>query len=161
MRTGDERGKPMAGGMFRLFELHQQGFNCSQMLIISGLEAKGKENPDLVRAMTGLAGGLGFSGGTCGALTGGVCLLGLYAGRGKAEEEENDRFLLMVNTLVEWFAAEPGRTYGGINCSDIIGDGLATRTISPACGNIVWSTWEKVQEILAENGIDPAGGKSA
>jgi len=149
----------MADELFRLLELHRQGFNCSQMLIILGLEAQGKENPDLVRAMTGLGGGLGFSGGTCGALTGGVCALGLYAGRGGPEEEEHERFLLMVNELVEWFAAEPGRTYGGISCAEILGDGLANRTISPACGNIVSATWDKVRAILAAGGIDPAGGR--
>ena len=147
----------MADALFRLFELHRQGFNCSQMLIILALEGQGKKNPGLVRAMTGLGGGLGFSGGTCGALAGGVCLLGLFAGRGGPGEEKHERFLLMVNELVEWFTEDTGRTYGGTNCADILGDGLATRTISPACGNIVSATWDKVRGILAASGIDPAG----
>ncbi|MDA8336699.1 MAG: C-GCAxxG-C-C family protein [Peptococcaceae bacterium] len=143
----------MSEAAFRLLEMHRQGFNCSQMLIILGLEALEAENPDLVRAMTGLGGGLGFSGGTCGALTGGVCLLGLYAGKGDPAEEEHDRFLLMINELVEWFAAEPCRPYGGINCADIIGDSPAGRAISPACGGIVLAVWDKVRVILAESGM--------
>ena len=150
----------MSDGLFRLFELHRRGFNCSQMLIILGLEVQDKENPDLVRSMTGLGGGLGFSGGMCGALTGGVCLLGLYAGRGAPGEHEHDRFLLMVSELAEWFSSEAGRQYGGINCVDIIGEeALAARSVNPACAGLVAGTWNKVQEILAESGIDPAAGR--
>ncbi|OAT85773.1 DVU_1555 family C-GCAxxG-C-C protein [Desulfotomaculum copahuensis] len=143
--------------LLRMLELYRQGFNCSQILLILGLEALGKSNPDLVRTMTGLGGGLGFSGKTCGALTGGVCLLGLYAGRGTPEEAEHDRFLLMVEELVQWFEAENCRDYGGINCAQILGDELANKTVTPRCGNIVISTYGKVKEILMANGIDPAG----
>lgn len=143
--------------LLRMLELYRQGFNCSQILLLLGLEALGKSKPDLVRAMTGLGGGLGFSGKTCGALTGGVCLLGLYAGRGTPEEEEHDRFLLMVEELVQWFDEETGRTYGGINCAEILGDELANKAVSLKCGNIVSSTYTKVNEILISNGINPDG----
>lgn len=147
----------MTGELLRMLELSRQGFNCSQILLILGLEALGKNNPDLVRAMTGLGGGLGFSGKTCGALTGGVCLLGLYAGRGTPEEAEHGRFLLKVEELVQWFETENGRVYGGIDCAQILGDELANKTVTPRCGHIVTSTYSKVKEILRANGIDPAG----
>ena len=62
--------------MIRMIQLAGQGFHCSQILLTMGLEAQGKSNPDLIRAMAGLAGGLGFSGDTCGALTGGSCCWG-------------------------------------------------------------------------------------
>lgn len=71
----------MSDEIARMGQLHLQGFHCSQIMLILGLERQGKTNPDLVRAMTGLAGGLGFGGKNCGALTGAACLLGLYAGR--------------------------------------------------------------------------------
>ncbi len=54
----------------RMGEMKAQGFYCSQILIKPGLELQGKENPDLVRAAHGLAGGLGFSGELCAALSG-------------------------------------------------------------------------------------------
>lgn len=145
--------------IFHIFELHQQGYYCSQILMLLGLEAQEKSNPDLVRAMSGLAGGLGFTGQTCGALTGGACLLGLYAGRGGAEEEEADRFQLMVTELVEWFQEEHGANYGGITCEHILGDALQYKAVSMNCGNIVAGTYDKVQEILTKYGIDPAGGQ--
>ena len=59
----------------RISQLHLQGFHCAQVLLIMGLEHQGKEDPDLIRAMNGLSGGLGFQGKTCGALAGGACLL--------------------------------------------------------------------------------------
>lgn len=142
--------------MMRMLELYQQGFNCSQILLLLGLEALGKNNPELVRAMTGLGGGLGFSGKTCGALTGGVCLLGLYAGRGTPEEREHDRFLLMVEELVRWFE-EACDAYGGINCADILGEDLANKTVTPRCGSIVSGTYDKVWDILKANGINTDG----
>lgn len=149
----------MSNEVFRMFELHQQGFNCSQILLQLGLEARGAQNPDLIRAMNGLGGGLGFSGKTCGALTGGVCLLSLYTGRGKPEEEAHDRFLLMINELVDWFEDTIGPAHGGINCQDIIGEDLKTKTINPKCSSIVTATYEKVREILESNGVSMSGEK--
>ena len=83
-------------GMEQMMALRKQGFYCSQILILQGLELMGKSNPDLVRAMQGLAGGMGFSGEICGALTGGACLLGLYAGKGLPEQEGDPRLAFMV-----------------------------------------------------------------
>ncbi|GBF35221.1 hypothetical protein DCCM_4344 [Desulfocucumis palustris] len=143
----------MSEDFFRMFQLAQQGFYCSQILLILGLEARGKDNPDLIRAMTGLAGGLGFSGKTCGALSGGACLLGLYAGKGTPEEVEHDRFRLMVDELVKWFEDEIGSQHGGINCEEILGEDFKHRAVNTKCGNIVASTYDKVKEILAENHI--------
>ena len=54
----------MGDEVFRMFELHSQGYTCSQILVTLGLEAQGKINPDLVKAVHGLGGGIGFSGRT-------------------------------------------------------------------------------------------------
>jgi hypothetical protein len=139
----------------RMRELKQQGFFCSQILMIMGMELQGKENPDLVRAMNGLAGGLGFTGETCGALTGGACLLGLYAGKGAPIDEEDLRLNFMIEDLVKWFKAGYGQEYGGIRCAEILGGNMqfqATR-----CPKMVAGTLQKVKELLVENGFDLAG----
>lgn len=128
-----------------LFKLAAQGYCCSQILLILGLEAQGKENPDLVRAMQGLCGGLGRTGKTCGALTGGVCLLGLYAGRGTVAEKPDGQLNSMVNDLVTWFEEE----YNSTDCAGILDDSLDTVTDYPVkCGKIVIGVYNKVQEIL-------------
>ncbi|AGK99859.1 DVU_1555 family C-GCAxxG-C-C protein [Desulfoscipio gibsoniae] len=149
----------MTNELMRMLELHRQGFNCSQILLALGLESRGEDNPGLIRSMTGLGGGLGFSGKTCGALTGGVCLLSLYAGRGTPEEKEHDEFLLMVDELVQWFEGEIGQAYGGINCGDILGEDLAEKIVSPRCSSIVIETYNKVKEIMLTHGVGLAGEK--
>jgi C_GCAxxG_C_C family probable redox protein len=139
----------------RMREMKAEGFYCSQILIKLGLELQGKENPDLVRAMQSLAGGLGFSGELCGALTGGACLLGLYAGKGLPADETDPRLDFMIEDLMKWFRQEYGALYGGIRCMDILNDSR-TNQVS-RCPMIVAGTYQRIKELLVENGFDLAG----
>lgn len=143
--------------MLQMIRLAGQGFHCSQILLFMGLEDQGKSNPDLIRAMSGLAGGLGFTGDTCGALTGGACLLGLYAGRGTPEEQEDEKLNLMISELVDWFSEEYGKLYGGIRCDIILGDDPRNRTTR--CPNMVLGSYGKVKTLLSEYGFDLSGEK--
>lgn len=143
--------------IFRMLELSGQGFHCSQILMSLGLEAQGKSNPDLIRAMAGLAGGVGFCGETCGALTGGACLIALYAGRGTPDEEDHPRLNLMISELVEWFAQEYTACYGGILCKEILGEDPKNQL--ERCPDIVKRTYEAVKSLLVENGFDPSEGR--
>lgn len=136
----------------RMLEISQQGFYCSQILLMLGLEKQGKDNPDLIRSMAGLAGGLGFTGKVCGTLSGGACLLALYAGRGKAEEPEDARLNLMINELVDWFNDKYTKAYGGIDCNDILAENPHNQV--ERCPQIVYETYLKVQEILTGNDYD-------
>jgi len=133
----------------RIAQLHAQGFHCSQIIVMLGLEQQGKNNSDIVRAMTGLAGGLGFSGKVCGALTGAVCLLGLYAGRGELEERENHILNTMIQELVVWFEERFGKDYGGIDCHEILQDDPWNRLTR--CPTLVTETYVKAKELLEEN----------
>src|SRR5882757_8776505 len=111
----------MSDDAFQVMDFALQGFQCSQILLLAALESQRRENPDLVRAMSGLLGGMGC-GKTCGALTGGCCLLGLYAGKGSAEQNADDCLQGMLSQFVDWFEAEYTARYGGINCADIVQD---------------------------------------
>lgn len=77
--------------LIRMLQLGQKGYTYSQIIILLGLEQRGETNPGLVRAMEGLAYGCGSGRGSCGALTGGACLLAFYAGKGSDEETASDR----------------------------------------------------------------------
>lgn len=141
--------------MERIRELKQQGFYCSQIILLLGMDLLGKSNPDLVRSAHGLARGLGDSGEICGALTGAACLLGLYAGKGHSEEPEDPRIDFMVSDLVKWFKDEFIPRYGGIRCDEILtGDprGLVTR-----CPVLVSKSFQKAKDLLVENGFDLSG----
>ncbi len=141
----------------RMRELRQQGFLCSQILMIMALEMQGKDNPELVRAMNGLVGGIGFTGDVCGALTGGACLLGLYAGKAADGDEENIRLTFMIQDLVKWFDQEYGSKYGGNRCDQLTGDDA--RYQAERCPILVSTTWQKVKELLVENGFELSGGE--
>ncbi len=135
----------------RISQLHLQGFHCAQVLLIMGLEHQGKEDPDLIRAMNGLSGGLGFQGKNCGALTGGACLLALFAGRGKLEETEQSCLNLMIQQLVEWFEVGFGEEFGGIDCQKILGGDPWNRMTR--CPRLINETYFMVRQLLKENGV--------
>ena len=67
----------------RIMELSRYGYFCGQILAILTLETVGEENPGLVRAMGGLNGGVGFSQGCCGCMTGGACVISWFTGKGE------------------------------------------------------------------------------
>ncbi|MFH1116798.1 MAG: C-GCAxxG-C-C family protein [Pseudomonadota bacterium] len=136
----------------RMRELAQQGFHCSDMLLLLGIEAQGKTNPDAVRVVSGLAGGVGYSGDICGALTGGVCLLSLYGGRGTPEEEEDPRLRIMISELLDWFTSEQERRYGGIHCREITEDDPQNMPLR--CPQIVASVYRKARSILDDHGFE-------
>jgi len=138
--------------LMHLMELSRQGFYCSQILLMLRLEAEGKENPDLVRTLGGLAGGLGFCGKACGALTGGACLIAYYASKGSPEEMADNRLNEMIAELLTWFEEEVGGQYGGTDCSVILDGDMANR--SSRCPKIVEGVYYKAMEILNENGYD-------
>jgi hypothetical protein len=139
----------------RMEQLGREGYLCSQILVKWGLELQGKSNPDLVRSAHALSRGMA-AGETCGALTGGACLLGLYAGRGESHEEDDPRLLFMLDDLVGWFKSEYEQAYGSLRCDDIVGEcgqHMATR-----CPTMVLGVYQKAKDLLVENGFDLTGG---
>ncbi len=143
----------------KLEELVEAGYECSQILLAMGLHKQGKTNWDLIRSVEGLKGGLGYSGKTCGALTGGACLLGLYAGHGPKDEEANSELDPMILELVEWFEETIGGKYGGIECDQITATCLDNEELSLTCIPIVIKSFEKIGEILAAHGLDIHKGR--
>jgi hypothetical protein len=143
--------------MLRMMELSYKGYYCSQILVVLALEAQGKENPDLIRALGGLANGCGSEEGVCGALTGAACLLGLYGGKGTDDDYEDEILKYMLNDLMVWFEKTVGGRHGGIACGTIVGDRTEVRQ---RCGAIVAETYAYVTELLAASGYDISRGKS-
>jgi hypothetical protein len=140
--------------LIRMLQLGQKGYNCSQIIMLLGLELRGETNPQLVRAMGGLAYGCGIGRGTCGVLTGGCCLLTLYAGKGRDEEAPSDHLELMLQELNDWFAVRIGCDQGDMSCEIIVGE-AGPAASRQRCGALVADTYAKVMEILTANEIDP------
>lgn len=136
---------------FRVAELLLQGFTCGHVLMKLALEAQGRDNPDLVRAATGLALGMG-QGFNCGALTGGCCVLGLYAGRAGEDEQVHPFFDVMLEEFSGWFDCEMTEKCGGINCADIMKFDLKLK--QQRCPGVILDVWKKAKEILAKHEVD-------
>lgn len=131
----------------KIFKLLGQKFHCSQIMMQVGLDALELEEPNLIKAMSGLAGGLGGCGRNCGALTGGVSMLSLFAGRGTAEEEADPDLPAMISEYLAWFE----ETYGSPDCNDIIrGD---RDNIPLTCPQLVCACARKALEILESCGF--------
>ena len=129
----------------RIMELNREGLYCAQIMVQLALDAEGKENPELIEAVRGLCGGFAWSGGPCGALSGGACLLSLL-GRGLEISEREE----LVAEFHRWFA---GRTaqFGGEDCNDITGGDRGN--MFSVCPGVIIDSYEKCVELLAERGL--------
>ena len=114
----------------RILELSQYGYFCSQILAILLLETIGEENPKLVQAMTGLNGGVGFSGGVCGCMTGGCCLLSYFTGKPDDSHYDSPHHKTALAEFTRWFTEEMEMEYQSIDCrtspKEILPSGYST-----------------------------------
>ena len=72
----------------------QEYGGCSQCVLAAIKDTLGGISDDVFKAGTGLAGGIGLTGNSCGALTGGVMALSCYLGRDYAtfSDPDGERF---------------------------------------------------------------------
>lgn len=138
----------MSDYLDEMLALYEQGYDCAQILMRMVLDAEGKENPDMIRALAGLNGGIGGSAGTCGCMTGGACLLAYYAGKGADDETSHKNYQDMMLKFTEWFK-EYTAEYGGVECYQIL-DGDNRNKIQ-RCPLIMEATLEKCLTLLEEN----------
>ncbi|MGB9866629.1 MAG: C-GCAxxG-C-C family protein [Bacillota bacterium] len=99
-------------------DYHSQGFNCAEAVLKALVEEFKLPGGNVPSVATGFGGGVGRSGGICGALTGAVMALGIKLCRKYAEEshlksQANDGAL----KLVRGFEQQMGSTL----CRDITG----------------------------------------
>lgn len=137
--------------MDRIMELSRYGYFCSQILAILMLEAVGEENPQLVQAMAGLNGGIGFSGDVCGCMAGGCCVLSYFTGKPDAGSYDSPHHKPALGEFTQWFTEEMEMEYQSIDCRDITRGNPAKRV--QYCPQIIAQTFEKCMEILEERGL--------
>jgi C_GCAxxG_C_C family probable redox protein len=100
-------------------DYEQRCTGCAQSTVAAALDTLGLKADDVFRAASGLADGIGLTGdGSCGALTGGVMILGFV--RGRKREEFSDPFAAMKSYQL---AAELHQDfitrYGTCRCREI------------------------------------------
>lgn len=133
-----------------------QGCNCAQA--VSSVFARDAGVPEevVLRAATGFGGGVGHTGGACGAVSGAVLVIGLLFGStGPEEKEAKERTYAITREFVTRFE----RKHGNVSCTGLLGcdlstdEGLArareqnlTRTL---CPRYIRDAVEILEEILA------------
>lgn len=91
-------------------------WGCSQPLVSALIEAFGVGGPDMLRISSVFAGGLARRGETCGALTGGLIMIGFLVGRDELEMwEQYVRGMGYANKLCQNFE----KHFATIRCAEI------------------------------------------
>jgi len=123
-------------GEERILELMCTGMNCAQAVTqIVGLDPRGAENPELIKAIGSMAYGM-YCQFTCGALVGGMAGLALYA-------MDNSDLASLCKQLGGWFSER----FGGDRCSDLLGDRV---TPGPMCHMAMQEVVEKCFELIGD-----------
>ncbi len=122
MRNGGAMGMTPKEMKKKAIELMAvQRFHCSQAIAAVGQEKLGKGGDDVIRAMGAFGGGLGGNGEVCGALAGGLAVLGLRYSRAHQDEKENPKMWAAAHELLKRFRDEAVDQEGTIYCRDIAG----------------------------------------
>ncbi len=135
----------------RIMELSRYGYACGQILAILLLDTIGEENPQLVRCMQGLNGGIGGSGDACGCLAAGCCLIANFTGKPSDTAFESPHHKGALGEFTRWFQEEMELEYLGFDCRDIVGTDPAKKV--KYCPEILAKTYEKCLEILETRGL--------
>jgi len=137
MTAGDPRAMSGDERAARMNELALQGRCCTQILVQVALDELGDDNEQMVEAVGALCVGM-FSGGDCGALSGGALAMAL---RGERPFDGG-----LVSELADWFRGE----YGSLVCDEILGGDPAARYTK--CPPIMVRTYEVAMQILVDHG---------
>ncbi len=135
----------------RIMELSRYGYFCGQIIATLVLESVGEENPKLVQAMTGLNGGVGFTGDVCGCMTSGCCMLSYFTGKPDEMTYESQHHKSALGEFTQWFTEEMEMEHQGIDCNAITRGNPAKRV--ELCPQIIAATYEKIMEILEDKGL--------
>jgi C_GCAxxG_C_C family probable redox protein len=104
--------------------LFNQGYNCAQSVFCSQEGKTGLDLPTMLRISTGFGGGMGRTGGTCGAATGGILALSAIYGQNPGEPKAmQDRTYAKVQAFLKSFE----KIHGHLDCQGIL-EGTNLRT---------------------------------
>ncbi len=140
--------------------LHERGANCAQAVLCPFAGELGAEREACLRIATGFGGGMGRLAGICGAITGGVMVLGLaYGMRGPEEKEPKEETYRLVRELARRFS----EAHGTVVCRELLGVDIGTpqgmaaargaNLFKTRCNMFIDDAVGIVRDILAENPV--------
>lgn len=136
---------------------HRDGFNCAQAVLAGFAEELGMDLALARRIATPFGGGLSMGGDLCGAVSGGLMVIGLRYGRAALEDlAAKERSY----ALGRRFVAEFTTRFGSATCRDLLGvdvgtpDGLAAfrerNCHGTVCPDFVKGAVEILEGLLAQ-----------
>jgi len=100
-----------------------QGYSCSQAVLSARCEKYGLDQKTALTIAAGFGGGMGRTGGACGAVTGAIAIIGLQAGSDRAgDTEAKENTYRIVREFVAGFEEE----FGSVNCKELLGCDIGT-----------------------------------
>jgi len=106
-------------------ELHGQGYNCAEA-VLGGVLAYVPSRPLALRIATGFGGGIGRTGGICGAVSGAVMAISWVAGRDRPDDRESYvRCAEMIRALMDRFR----ETHSTTVCRELTGYDLSDPSV--------------------------------
>ena len=115
-------------------QLFNSGFNCSQAVLAAFTDTTGLDESIALKVAAGFGGGMGCTGGACGALTGAVMVIGIHCGTAdSADKTTKLEVYRKVRRLTEEYKLRAGSTV----CRDLLGFDMSTpegQTMSKAPG---------------------------
>jgi hypothetical protein len=135
----------------KITSLSAQGFQCSQIMVMLGLDAKNGKNLTLLKAVEGLAFGCGEGSCTCGALTGGCCLMAILTDTLVSDDNCQSDSRKMTCEIVSWFWNKYGFKIGGIDCMAIMEANVAEQG-ETRCWILIEDIYQQIIHILLANG---------
>jgi C_GCAxxG_C_C family probable redox protein len=97
-------------------ELFDLGYFCGESVLLAVAEAEGIESDLIPKIATGFCSGVARTCGTCGALSGAIMVINLFAGRSSPEKSVDENYRL-VRRLLDDFEAK----FGSTSCRDLTG----------------------------------------
>lgn len=144
----------MSSNPDKAVEIFNQGFSCSQAVLVSYCEKFGLDRDTALKISTGFGGGMHL-GQTCGAVTGAIMAIGLKFGRYRSEDRPAK---ITTYEYVEKFAQKFKARHGSLACKDLIGCDITTTEgmqhakdndlFKTVCVDLVKTATEILDEIL-------------
>jgi C_GCAxxG_C_C family probable redox protein len=139
-----------------------EGFNCAQAIVFAFSDKLDTAAQPALRAATGFGAGMGRKQSVCGAVTGGIIVLGVLLGRGTSDgPDKQEEAYAVVRWFMDGFEKKFGTTVCGRlldGCELLTPEGQArfkAENLKERCCGFVAGASELLEKIITENG---AGG---
>jgi C_GCAxxG_C_C family probable redox protein len=139
---------------------HTSGFGCAQSVASVFAEELGIDEVTAQKVALGLGGGIGRQGEICGALSGGVLVLGMKYGVNNMDGEANKTVKNNIYDLDQKLVSQFRERTGAIHCNDILGfdmndpvaraAALEKGVFATRCNKCIQDSVEILEKLLSE-----------